>query len=114
LVEAGYQPEVAYFEVLNELKLIVDLIWSKGLSGMWQAVSDTAKYGGLTRGPYLIDEDVKRKMKKLLEDVQTGVFAREWILENSSNQVVLKTLVERERNHLIETVGRKIRSMVYG
>ncbi|MEM3647767.1 MAG: ketol-acid reductoisomerase, partial [Thermoproteota archaeon] len=114
LVEAGYQPEVAYFEVLNELKLIVDLIWSKGLSGMWQAVSDTAKYGGLTRGPILIDEDVKRKMRKLLEDVQTGVFAREWILENSSNQVVLKTLVERERNHLIETVGRKIRSMVYG
>ncbi len=114
LVEAGYQPEVAYFEVLNELKLIVDLIWSKGLSGMWQSVSDTAKYGGLTRGPYLIDEDVKRKMRKLLEDVQTGVFAREWILENSSNQVVLKTLVEREGNHLIETVGRKIRSMVYG
>ncbi|MBO3841005.1 MAG: ketol-acid reductoisomerase [Candidatus Brockarchaeota archaeon] len=114
LVEAGYQPEVAYFEVLNELKLIVDLIWSKGLSGMWQAVSDTAKYGGLTRGPLLIDEDVKRKMRKLLEDVQTGVFAREWILENSSNQVVLKTLVERERNHMIETVGRKIRSMVYG
>ncbi|MCX8183143.1 MAG: ketol-acid reductoisomerase [Crenarchaeota archaeon] len=114
LVEAGYQPEVAYFEVLNELKLIVDLIWSKGLSGMWQAVSDTAKYGGLTRGPILIDEDVKRKMRKLLEDVQTGVFAREWILENSSNQVVLRNLVERERNHLIETVGRKIRSMVYG
>ncbi|MEM2929425.1 MAG: ketol-acid reductoisomerase [Thermoproteota archaeon] len=114
LVEAGYQPEVAYFEVLNELKLIVDLIWSKGLSGMWQAVSDTAKYGGLTRGPILIDEDVKRKMRRLLEDVQTGVFAREWILENSSNQVVLKTLVERERNHLIETVGRKIRSMIYG
>ncbi|MBO3754057.1 MAG: ketol-acid reductoisomerase [Candidatus Brockarchaeota archaeon] len=114
LVEAGYQPEVAYFEVLNELKLIVDLIWSKGLSGMWQAVSDTAKYGGLTRGPILIDENVKRKMRKLLEDVQTGVFAREWMLENSSNQVVLKTLVERERNHMIETVGRKIRSMVYG
>lgn len=114
LVEAGYQPEVAYFEVLNELKLIVDLIWSKGLSGMWQAVSDTAKYGGLTRGPILIDEDVKRKMRRLLEDVQTGVFAREWILENSSNQIVLKTLVEKERNHLIETVGRKIRSMVYG
>ncbi len=114
LVEAGYQPEVAYFEVLNELKLIVDLIWSKGLSGMWQAVSDTAKYGGLTRGPYLIDEEVKRKMRKLLKDVQTGVFAREWILENSSNQVVLKTLVERERSHLIENVGRKIRSMIYG
>jgi ketol-acid reductoisomerase len=114
LVEAGYQPEVAYFEVLNELKLIVDLIWSRGLSGMWQAVSDTAKYGGLTRGPFLIDEDVKKKMKKLLEDIQTGVFAREWILENSSNQVVLKTLVEREKNHLIETVGRKLRSMIYG
>ena len=114
LVEAGYQPEVAYFEVLNELKLIVDLVWSKGLSGMWQAVSDTAKYGGLTRGPYLIDEEVKRKMRKLLEDIQTGVFAREWILENSSNQVVLKTLVERERSHLIENVGRKIRSMIYG
>ncbi len=113
LVEAGYQPEVAYFEVLNELKLIVDLIWAKGLSGMWQAVSDTAKYGGLTRGPYLIDEDAKRKMRKLLEDIQTGVFAREWILENSSSQVVLKTLVEREKSHLIETVGRKIRSLIY-
>lgn len=114
LVEAGYQPEVAYFEVLNELKLIVDLIWSKGLSGMWQAVSDTAKYGGLTRGPYLIDDDAKRRMRKLLEDIQTGVFAREWVLENSSNQVVLKTLVEKEKNHLIEAVGRKIRSLIYG
>jgi ketol-acid reductoisomerase len=113
LVEAGYQPEVAYFEVLNELKLIVDLIWAKGLSGMWQAVSDTAKYGGLTRGPYLIDEDVKRKMRKLLEDIQSGVFAREWVLENSSNQVVLKTLVEKEKNHLIEKTGSKIRSMIY-
>ncbi|MEM2941043.1 MAG: ketol-acid reductoisomerase [Thermoproteota archaeon] len=113
LVEAGYQPEVAYFEVLNELKLIVDLIWAKGLSGMWQAVSDTAKYGGLTRGPYLIDEDVKKKMRKLLEDIQSGVFAREWVLENSSNQVVLKTLVEKEKNHLIEKTGSKIRSMVY-
>jgi ketol-acid reductoisomerase len=113
LVEAGYQPEVAYFEVLNELKLIVDLIWAKGLSGMWQAVSDTAKYGGLTRGPYLIDEDVKKKMRKLLEDIQSGVFAREWVLENSSNQVVLKTLVEKEKNHLIEKTGSKIRSIVY-
>ncbi|MBO3799482.1 MAG: ketol-acid reductoisomerase [Candidatus Brockarchaeota archaeon] len=112
LVEAGYQPEVAYFEVLNELKLIVDLIWAKGLSGMWQAVSDTAKYGGLTRGPYLIDEDVKKKMRKLLEDIQSGVFAREWVLENNSNQVVLKTLMERERNHLIEVVGSRIRAMI--
>lgn len=112
LVEAGYQPEVAYFEVLNELKLIVDLIWAKGLSGMWQAVSDTAKYGGLTRGPYLIDEDVKKKMKKLLEDIQSGVFAREWVLENNSNQVVLRTLMEREKNHLIEVVGSKIRELI--
>lgn len=113
LVEAGYQPEVAYFEVLNELKLIVDLIWAKGLSGMWQSVSDTAKYGGLTRGPYLIDEDVKRKMKKLLKDIQTGIFAREWVLENDSNQIVLKTLVEGDRKHPIEIVGNKIRSMIY-
>ncbi|MBO3769142.1 MAG: ketol-acid reductoisomerase [Thermoproteota archaeon] len=112
LVEAGYQPEVAYFEVLNELKLIVDLIWAKGLSGMWQAVSDTAKYGGLTRGPYLIDEDVKKKMKKLLEDIQSGVFAREWVLENNSNQVVLRTLMEREKNHLIEVVGSRIRKLI--
>ncbi len=112
LVEAGYQPEVAYFEVLNELKLIVDLIWAKGLSGMWQAVSDTAKYGGLTRGPYLIDEDVKKKMRKLLEDIQSGVFAKEWVLENNSNQVVLKTLMEKERNHLIEVVGSRIRAMI--
>jgi len=112
LVEAGYQPEVAYFEVLNELKLIVDLIWARGLSGMWQAVSDTAKYGGLTRGPYLIDEEVKKKMRKLLEDIQSGVFAREWVLENNSNQVVLRTLMERERNHPIEVVGSRIRELI--
>ncbi|MGQ9691037.1 MAG: ketol-acid reductoisomerase, partial [Thermoproteota archaeon] len=72
-----------------------------------------AKYGGLTRGPYLIDEDVKKKMKKLLEDIQTGIFAREWVLENNSNQIVLKTLVEGERKHFIEIVGNKIRSMIY-
>ncbi|MGQ9478620.1 MAG: ketol-acid reductoisomerase [Thermoproteota archaeon] len=113
LVESGYQPEVAYFEVLNELKLIVDLIWAKGLTGMWQAVSDTAKYGGLTRGSFIIDEEVKRKMKKLLEDIQTGVFAREWVLENNSNQVVLKALMDKEKNHLIEIIGSNIRSMVY-
>ncbi len=111
LVEAGYQPEIAYFECLNELKLIVDLIWSSGLEGMWKAVSDTAEYGGRTRGSIIIDKGARDKMKKILEDIQTGRFAREWINEYKTNQIVLNSLRKRDEQHLIEKVGDKIRKL---
>ena len=84
LVEAGYQPEIAYFECLNELKLIVDLMWEKGIAGMRYSISDTAEYGDLTRGPRIIDENVRDTMRELLAEIQSGEFAREWILENLS------------------------------
>ena len=112
LVEAGYQPEVAYYECLNELKLIVDLIWSKGLEGMWCSVSNTAEYGGRTRGKMIITEETKKTMKRMLEDIQTGRFAREWIMEYKSNCTVLKTLRKRDSDHLIEKVGKKLRELV--
>ncbi|HDN17959.1 MAG TPA: ketol-acid reductoisomerase [Candidatus Bathyarchaeota archaeon] len=111
LVEAGYQPEIAYYECLNELKLIVDLIWSKGIMGMWQNVSDTAKYGGLTRGPVVIDESVRARMKKILRDIQSGVFAREWILEYQSKMPVLNSLMEVAEKHPIEDVGKRLRKL---
>lgn len=112
LVEAGYQPEIAYFECLNELKLIVDLIYEGGIINMWRGVSDTAKYGGLTVGPKIITKDVKELMKKALERVQNGEFAREWVLENKSGQPVLKTSIETAENHLIEKVGKTLRDMM--
>jgi ketol-acid reductoisomerase len=112
LVEAGYQPEIAYFECLNELKLIVDLIYEGGIINMWRGVSDTAKYGGLTVGPKIITKDVKELMKKALERVQNGEFAREWVLENKSGQVVLKASIEAAENHLIEKVGKALRDMM--
>ncbi len=112
LVEAGYQPEIAYFECLNELKLIVDLIYEGGIINMWRGVSDTAKYGGLTVGPKIITKDVKELMKKALERVQNGEFAREWVLENKSGQVVLKASIEAAENHLIEKVGKTLRDMM--
>ena len=112
LVEAGYQPEMAYFECLHELKLIVDLIYEGGLSWMRHSISNTAEYGDLTRGPVLIDEDVKEKMKSLLEDVQSGRFAREWVLENQATQPVLQSLRRNEAEHDIEKVGKDLRSMM--
>lgn len=112
LVEAGYQPEIAYFECLNELKLIVDLIYEGGIINMWRGVSDTAKYGGLTVGPKIITKDVKELMKKALERVQNGEFAREWVLENKSGQVVLKASIEAAENHPIEKVGKALRDMM--
>lgn len=112
LVEAGYQPEIAYFECLNELKLIVDLIYEGGIINMWRGVSDTAKYGGLTVGPKIITKDVKELMKKALERVQNGEFAREWVLENKSGQPVLKASIESAENHLIEKVGKTLRDMM--
>ncbi len=112
LVEAGYQPEVAYFEALHELKLIVDLIYEGGLIKMWNAVSETAKYGGLTRGRRVINESVREEMRRILREIQTGEFAREWILENQAGRPVYNKLLEMEKEHLIEKVGRELRKMM--
>lgn len=112
LVEAGYQPEMAYFECLHELKLIVDLIYESGLSGMRRAVSNTAEYGDLTRGPRIIDSQVKQEIKKILQEVRSGQFAREWILENAVNRPVFTALRKKEGEHLIEKVGSKLREMM--
>ncbi len=112
LVDAGYQPEVAYFECLHELKLIVDLIYENGLAGMRYSVSDTAEYGDLTRGPRVVDENVREEMKEILQEVQNGEFAREWILENQAGQPVFQSLRRKEKQHLVETVGQKLRQMM--
>jgi ketol-acid reductoisomerase len=112
LVEAGYQPEIAYFECLHELKLIIDLIYEDGLAMMRYSVSDTAEYGDLTRGPRVINEQVRSEMKRILKEIQTGEFAREWILENQANRPVFQALREREKEHLIEEVGAKLRGMM--
>jgi ketol-acid reductoisomerase len=112
LVEAGYQPEVAYFECLHELKLIVDLIYEGGLSYMRYSVSDTAEYGDYTRGPRVIDEHVRQTMKKILEEVRSGEFAREWILENQAGRPAFLAMRQRDAQHPIEQVGRQLRSMM--
>ncbi len=111
LVEAGYQPEVAYFECLHELKLIVDLIYQYGIAGMRYSISDTAKYGDVTRGDRIY-EAVKPLMKKILEEIQRGEFAREWVLENKAGRPVYNALLERDRGHLIEKVGEELRKMM--
>ena len=112
LVEAGYQPEIAYFEVLNELKLIVDLMFEGGISTMRASISDTAQYGDLVSGPRVIDEHVKENMQAVLEDIQTGKFAREWILENQANRPVFNSLTKKDEESQIEAVGRKLRKMM--
>ena len=112
LVEAGYQPEMAYFECLHELKLIVDLLYAGGLSKMRNDISNTAEYGDLTRGPVLIDDSVREKMRQILKDVQGGIFAREWVLENQANQPVLQALRRQETELQIEEVGKNLRSMM--
>lgn len=112
LVEAGYQPEMAYFECLHELKLIVDLLYTGGLSKMRNDISNTAEYGDLTRGPQLIDDSVRDRMRQILKDVQGGVFAREWVLENQANQPVLRALRRQEAALKIEEVGKNLRSMM--
>jgi ketol-acid reductoisomerase len=109
LVKAGYQPEIAYFECLNELKLIVDLIYEGGLEGMWTAVSNTAEYGGRTRGPVVIDETVRERMKTILKDVQNGRFANEWVEENKKGIPNLKKMREEAKKHQIEKIGRELR-----
>lgn len=112
LVEAGYQPEVAYFECCHELKLIVDLIYERGITGMRQAISDTAKYGDITRGRMIITEETRDEMRAILEDIQNGGFAREWILENQANRPVFNALLKKDSEHLIERVGAKLREMM--
>lgn len=111
LVERGYPPELAYFEACNEAKLIMDLIYQKGMVGMLKAVSDTAKYGGLTVGPKVIDEHVKENMRKAAEHVQSGKFAEEWIKEHVSGEKKLKALMKEIEEHPLEKVGLFIRRM---
>jgi len=112
LVNAGYQPEVAYFECLHELKLIVDLIYSQGITGMRKWISDTAKYGDVTRGRRVINESVRQAMREILEEIQSGQFAREWILENQAGRPVFYAQLERQSKHLIERVGETLRAMM--
>lgn len=112
LVEAGYQPEIAYFECLHELKLIVDLFYQGGIRYMRYSVSDTAEYGDLTRGKRIINAETRREMKRILEEVQNGSFAREWILENKANRPVFNALRRREAEHPIEEVGERLRGMM--
>jgi ketol-acid reductoisomerase len=112
LVEAGYQPEIAYFECMHEMKLIVDLLNEGGMSLMRYSVSNTAEYGDYTRGPRVIDERVKAEMKKILKEVQTGEFAREWILENQANRPVYNKLKRMGEEHLMEKVGKELRDMM--
>jgi len=111
LVENGYSPEMAYFEVLNELKLIVDLMYEGGLGEMWDSVSDTAEYGGLTRGDVVVDEDVKENMEAVLEEIQNGEFAREWISENQAGRPSYTQLRTAEKDREIEAVGEELRGM---
>ena len=112
LVEAGYQPEMAYFECCHELKLIVDLIYKQGIAGMRKAISNTAEYGDLSVGPKIIDEKVKNKMKKALKRIQSGAFAREWIKENKMGAPNFKALREKDKEHQIEKVGSELRGMM--
>lgn len=111
LVEAGYQPEVAYFETCHEMKLIIDLIYKNGFAGMWDNVSNTAEFGGLVRRERLITPDTKKEMKKILEEIQKGEFAKEWALENQAGQPMLKRLRAIEGDLLIEKVGAKLRKL---
>ncbi len=112
LVEAGYQPESAYFECLHELKLIVDLIYQGGLGYMRYSVSDTAEYGDYSRGPRVIDEHVKENMKLILEDIQNGSFAREWIAENDEGRPRFNRMRQEDADHSIERVGEELRSLM--
>ncbi|QCQ21230.1 ketol-acid reductoisomerase [Desulfoglaeba alkanexedens] len=112
LVEAGYQPEIAFFECMHELKLIVDLIYQGGLEYMRYSISDTAEYGDYTRGRRVVTEETRKAMKAILEEIQSGAFAREWILENQAGGPMFRALRARERAHLVEEVGKKLRAMM--
>jgi len=112
LIEAGYQPEIAYFECLHELKLIVDLMYQGGLSYMRYSVSDTAEYGDYSRGPRVVDDHVRATMRQLLDEVRSGVFAREWIDENENGRKNFKQMREQDAHHPIEVVGASLREMM--
>ncbi|MDP2654878.1 MAG: ketol-acid reductoisomerase [Candidatus Omnitrophota bacterium] len=112
LVEAGYQPEIAYFECLHELKLIVDLIYEGGIKGMRKRVSDTAEYGDYTRGPRIITDRTRKEMKKILAEIQKGKFAREWIRENKKGRVNFNKFRQDSENHPVEKVGAQLREMM--
>jgi len=112
LVEAGYQPEIAYFECFHELKLIVDMMYQGGLNYMRYSVSDTAEYGDYTRGPRVIDDMVKEEMEHILAEIQDGSFAKEWILENQAGRPVYNSLKRMDEEHLIEEVGEELRQMM--
>ncbi|MDQ0287006.1 ketol-acid reductoisomerase [Desulfofundulus luciae] len=112
LVEAGYAPEMAYFECLHELKLIVDLIYEGGLSWMRYSISNTAEYGDYMVGRRIINEETRREMKRVLEEIQTGQFAKQWILENQANRPMFNAMRRREAEHPIEKVGRELRKMM--
>jgi len=112
LVEAGYQPEMAYFECMHELKLIVDLLYQGGLNYMRYSISNTAEFGDYTRGPRIITPETKKEMKKILREIQTGQFAKEWILENKAGAPAFKASRRLERKHQIEQVGQKLRGLM--
>jgi ketol-acid reductoisomerase len=114
LVEAGYQPEIAYFEVLHELKLIVDMIQRYGINGMWRRVSETARYGGLTRGPVVMNAETKERMKKILVEIQNGTFNEEWISEYKKNgKNAFDRYMKELDAHQIEKVGKNMRKMMW-
>ncbi|MDP8289461.1 MAG: ketol-acid reductoisomerase [Candidatus Susulua stagnicola] len=112
LVEAGYQPEIAYFECLHELKLITDLIYKNGISGMRKRVSDTAEYGDITRGKRIVNKQTREEMKKILGEIQSGSFSDEWIKENQDGRPNYNRITEEEKGHLIEKVGKELRGMM--
>ncbi len=112
LVDAGYQPESAYFETLHEVKLIVDLIYEGGITNMRYSISDTAEYGDMTRGPRIVTDETRAEMKKILHEIQTGEFAREWIMENRAGRPKYEALKRRSAQHPIESVGRELRAMM--
>jgi ketol-acid reductoisomerase len=112
LVEAGYQPEIAYFECLHELKLIVDLLYEGGFTRMRDAISDTAEYGDLTRGKKVVDAEVEATMRDILEDIRSGAFAKEWVLENRAGTPVLEAERRRQKEHPVEVVGARLREMM--
>ena len=112
LVEAGYAPEMAYFECLHELKLIVDFFYEGGVSNMWYTVSNTAEYGGLTRGPRIVTDETKAEMKRMLAEIQSGAFAREFVTENRAGAPTIKAMRRMSSNHQIEEVGTRLRAMM--
>jgi ketol-acid reductoisomerase len=111
LVEAGYQPELAYFECLHEVKLIVDLVVEGGLAKMRDSISNTAEYGDYTRGPRIVTDDTRAEMRQILKEIQTGQFAREFVLENLSGKAGFTAMRRREAEHPIEEVGKDLRAM---